>query len=426
MCTQNITGKAFSDQTGKFICPSTAGNNYVFILYDYDSNTIHARAIPTRTKNQLLTAYSSIVKDLTARGFKPRLQKLDNEISDDMENFMIQQDIDFQLTPAGLHRRNLAERAIQTFKNHFISGLCSTHPDFPLVLWDKLLNQCLITLNLLRQSRVNPQLSAYAQLYGPFDYSKTPIAPPGMKVLIHERPDDRGSYDPHGISGWYIGPSMKHYRCHRVWVTSTCSERISDTVTWIPHGISMPTSSTTDIIIAAANDLTKALKQSVQAPSPLPTETTKALETLTTIFRNHSTKNSPSPAPPNAAEVPRVITPSSPPSTGVPRVITPPVTSPVTPHREVPDPRPRPLSQKSAPTITSEYFNISTINKNKRKINKKNKTRIRKNTPNSPSLPHRRSPRLHKSTQNPEFANAVLDDTTGKLLEYRDLLKGPD
>jgi len=47
----------------------------------------------------------------------------------------------YELTPTGLHRHNLAERAIQTFKNHFISRLCSTHPDFPIKLWDKLLPQ---------------------------------------------------------------------------------------------------------------------------------------------------------------------------------------------------------------------------------------------------------------------------------------------
>ena len=47
VCTQEITGTAFSDQTGKFVCPSTSGNNYVFILYDYDRNTIHARANPS-------------------------------------------------------------------------------------------------------------------------------------------------------------------------------------------------------------------------------------------------------------------------------------------------------------------------------------------------------------------------------------------
>ena len=33
--------------------------------------------------------------------------------------------IKYQLVPPSNHRANNAERAIQTFKNHFIAGLCS-------------------------------------------------------------------------------------------------------------------------------------------------------------------------------------------------------------------------------------------------------------------------------------------------------------
>jgi hypothetical protein len=104
---------------------------------------------------------------------------------------MDEENIDFQLAPPQVHRRNAAERAIRTFKNHFIARLCSTNRDFPLNLWDKVLPQCLITLNLLRRSRINPQLSAQAHMHGTFDFNCTPLAPPGTKVLIHEKSDVR-------------------------------------------------------------------------------------------------------------------------------------------------------------------------------------------------------------------------------------------
>jgi hypothetical protein len=64
------------------------------------------------------------------------------------------------LPPPGIHRRNAAERAIRTFKNHFIAGLCGVDQYFPLHLWDRLLPQAILTLNLLRGSRINPKLSA--------------------------------------------------------------------------------------------------------------------------------------------------------------------------------------------------------------------------------------------------------------------------
>jgi hypothetical protein len=65
------------------------------------------------------------------------------------------------------HRVNAAERAIQTFKDHFVSALATTDSDFPLQLWDRLTQQVVTTLNLLRPSRIDPTKSAYEALHGP-------------------------------------------------------------------------------------------------------------------------------------------------------------------------------------------------------------------------------------------------------------------
>ena len=208
-----LTGKIFSDQTGQFLVPSISGNKYVFLLYDYDSNYMMVDPIPSRTKLQLKRVYETRIQRLKARGLTPKLQRLDNETSKLMTDYMDEQGITYQLTPAGSHRRNIAEKAIQTFKNHFIAGLCSLPSEFPMNCWDKLIPQAEITLNLLRPSRVNPNLSAYAQLNGAFDYSKTPLASPGMKVLAHVPPDKRLSWAPHAESGFYLGPALHHYRC---------------------------------------------------------------------------------------------------------------------------------------------------------------------------------------------------------------------
>ena len=67
--------------------------------------------------------------------------------------------MEYQLASPGDHRINSAERAIQTYKNHFISTLQGTDPDYPENGWDLLMPQINITLNLLRASRVNPKLS---------------------------------------------------------------------------------------------------------------------------------------------------------------------------------------------------------------------------------------------------------------------------
>lgn len=74
---------------------------------------------------------------------------------------MTKKRINFQLVPPRIHRANLVERVIQTYKNHFKAGLATVYPDFPLAEQDRLIPQTNLTLNVLRVSRVNPQLSAY-------------------------------------------------------------------------------------------------------------------------------------------------------------------------------------------------------------------------------------------------------------------------
>ena len=144
-----ITGKIASDPTGKFILPSSNGNKYILVVYDYDSNMIFAKPMKSRSAPDHLAAYKRVYDVLKSRGLKPQLQRLDNEASQLLKNFLADNQVDFQLVPPHAHRRNSAERAIRVFKNHFIAGLCSTDPSFPINLWDRLLPQALVTLNLL-------------------------------------------------------------------------------------------------------------------------------------------------------------------------------------------------------------------------------------------------------------------------------------
>ena len=60
--------------------------------------------------------------------------------------------------------------------------------------WDRLIDQYELTLNLLRESRLNPKLSAWVYLFGEFDYMKTPLAPPGTKCLVHSKMSQRGTW----------------------------------------------------------------------------------------------------------------------------------------------------------------------------------------------------------------------------------------
>jgi hypothetical protein len=166
--------------------------------------------------------------------------------------------------PPGIHRRNAAERAIRTFKNHFIAALCSVDKNFPIHLWDQLLPQAEITLNLLRGSRINPKLSAWAQVHGTFDFNRTPLGPPGCRVLAHAKPDKRKTWAPHGLDGsWYVGPALNSYRCYKIWIWETRALCIIDTLTWFPSKVKLPDSSSTDIILSCLQDIFPCPKQPI-------------------------------------------------------------------------------------------------------------------------------------------------------------------
>ena len=194
--------------------------------------------------------------------------------------------IEYQLMPPHIHRRNSAKRAIQTFKNHFIAGLASTDPNFPLSNWCRLLPQAELTLNLLRPSRLNPKLSAYALLEGTFDFTRTPLAPPGTRVIVHEKTTQRLTWAPHGVDGWYIGPAMDHYQCYRVWIPSTHAERIADTIQFFPTILRTPNLSHRDATLQAACELTHALQNLNNANplSQLSDDHLQALHQLSTLF----------------------------------------------------------------------------------------------------------------------------------------------
>jgi hypothetical protein len=233
--------------------------DHVMVCYIYDCNYVKVIPMKSRSASEWVKAYDTIHQDLTVKGFKPKLQTLDNEASAALKNFFTVNDIAYQLVPPHCHRRNDAERAIGTFKEHFVAGLSSVDPAFPLYFWDRLLPQAEITLNLLRTSRLHPQLSAAAHFHGLVDYNKTAFAPPGFNIIAHEKPGKRRAWAPHGQHGYWLGPAMHHYRCQNVYISATASERIVDNLEFFAHNYQIPQLSLTERLLMAAKDMMDAL-----------------------------------------------------------------------------------------------------------------------------------------------------------------------
>jgi hypothetical protein len=107
-------------------------------------------------------------------------------------------------------------------------------------LWDRILPQAVITLNMMRTSRINPKISAATHIFGQYDFNRAPMAPPGTRIIAHETPGKRRTWAPHGQDGWYIGPALEHYRCYTVYITKTRSTRVVKTVEFFPHQFKLP------------------------------------------------------------------------------------------------------------------------------------------------------------------------------------------
>jgi len=274
----------YTDGTGRFPKQSRTGMNYIMVLAENDSDAILVEAMRNRSAGEMVRAYSVLIGRLHACGIFPTKQVLDNEISKEYKEAIASFGIAYELVPPHNHERNKAERAIQTFKNHFVSILCGADKDFPLYLWSDILRQAEHTLNLLRPSRRIPAVSAYAYMYGQHNYDRNPFAPLGCKVEAHMMPSTRDTWAEHTASGYYIGSSPEHYRCHVVYITATRSLRVCQTVFFKHKYLTQPSFTTNDALLLAADRLTAAIKGVV----PTTTSTQAGVQQLLDIFKSQA------------------------------------------------------------------------------------------------------------------------------------------
>jgi hypothetical protein len=74
-----IEGQIYTDQTGCFPVTSSRGNSQIFVLYDYESNSIYAQAMPSITAAEILKAFRTIHNNFVQAGLHPQLQRQDDE-----------------------------------------------------------------------------------------------------------------------------------------------------------------------------------------------------------------------------------------------------------------------------------------------------------------------------------------------------------
>eukprot|EP00804_Cyclotella_cryptica_P008459 CCRYP_003952-RA/>CCRYP_003952-RA protein AED:0.49 eAED:0.38 QI:0/0/0/1/0/0/2/0/237 len=159
----------------------------------------------------------------------------------------------YQLVPPGDHRRNIAEKAIQTWKDHFIAVISGTGAKFPLHLWCQLLPQ-MGANSAFYGNQCIPHISSHTHLYGHHDYNAHPFVPLGMEALVHDKPHRRKSFAQHCTKGYVIGTSTS------TTAAGKCGHQLRAPPVSLPQS-----SSNTSAIIAAAANLSHLLTNNLQA-----------------------------------------------------------------------------------------------------------------------------------------------------------------
>jgi hypothetical protein len=216
---------------------------------------------------------------------------------------------------------------------------------------------------------------------------------------------------------------MDHYRCQNVYISTTASEHIVDTLEFLPHNYQMPQLSSTYRLLMAAKDMTDAL----QNPHPevpfasVGDDTIIALTDLAAIFKL-KLRQTPSPAP--QAAPPKVfphpsLAPSSDQILNSPMPIARQTRSQTTIHtQDIPNvplpPRvvtPRTLRQ-SPPRVTTRSQSLSPRNLSQDDFCRMESAHM------AIALGHNHWSHQHQ-------ANAVIHPVTGKEMEYSALMKDP-
>ncbi len=251
----------FYDQTGQFPMHSQLGNKYIMVMVEIDSNAILVEPMKSRKDEEMICAYNALLLRLKWTGIVSKKHVLDNKVSDNMKNHIRNTcKFNMELVPPGCHQCNAAAVAIRNFKAHFLSVLAGVANNFPPSLWDWLLPQTKITINLIQQSNATPNVLAYAHLSGPFNYNKMPLTPMGCEAQVHEKTNKRGTWAYHSVDRWYLFTSSKHYRTHNCHIKHAKSKQLSDTVQFQHKRITNPTITHANKVMHALADCVKALQ----------------------------------------------------------------------------------------------------------------------------------------------------------------------
>jgi hypothetical protein len=138
---KTVSDVMYADQSGLFPAVSSLGNKYVMILHHVVSNSSWLEAMQNQSGGKLIFARARVFAQMQCCGLIPKHQILNNQASAEYKAPIKASGMTYELVPPEEHRCNMAEKAIQTFKDHFVGVLSGCAPSMPIHLWCQLLPQ---------------------------------------------------------------------------------------------------------------------------------------------------------------------------------------------------------------------------------------------------------------------------------------------
>ena len=133
------------------------------VMVDIDRNAILAEPLNSRNDAEVTRAYQTMMLQLNQESIERRKHILDNQVLGSTKKIICDEyQMKMELVPPGCHVTNASEVVIRNFKPHFLSALAGTANGFSTLMWDLLIEQIDITVNLVRQSNAAPNVSAYS------------------------------------------------------------------------------------------------------------------------------------------------------------------------------------------------------------------------------------------------------------------------
>ena len=111
------------------------------ILHKINSNSTWVDPMKNGTKGEIIANHKKYLKQMWLYGLKLKHQILDKKSSEKYKEAMQAFGMTYQIVTPNEHRCNIAVKAIQFWKDHFIDILSGTANNFLLHLWCQVIPQ---------------------------------------------------------------------------------------------------------------------------------------------------------------------------------------------------------------------------------------------------------------------------------------------